>query len=423
MTIASLAAPIAAFRRPRGISLWSFIGPGCLIAVGYMDPGNWATDIAGGSRFGYALLPVVIASSLCGILLQYLALKLGLATGKNLAEHCREAFPMPVAFSLWLAAEGMIVACDLAEVIGTAIALNLLFGLPLLYGVVVTGFDTLIFLSLQRRGFGTISAMAVVVVVTVVCCFVTELVLAGPRLTDIAYGLARSDQIFHSRDMLYLGIGILGATVMPHNLYLHSELAKKRRTDRSFVQSLRLASLDSFGALTLAGFVNIAILMLAASTFYISGHHDIADISQAYHMLEPILGGTLGAMLFGTALLMAAQSSTIAATMAGESIMQGFLQLKIAPWKRRLVTRSLAIIPAVVIIIALGDKSLGTLLISSQVILCMQLPLAIIPLILFTSRKQIMHEARNHIAVTITASVIGLLILSGNCWLLFSLIT
>lgn len=397
-------------------------GPGAMIAVGYMDPGNWATDIAGGSKFGYALLPVVIGSSICGILLQYLALKLGLVTGKNLAEHCREAFPKPMVFGLWLAAEGMIIACDLAEVIGTAIALNLLFGVPLLYGVFVTALDTLVFLTLRHRGLGSIQAMIAVVLFTVVGCFAAELVLAGPQLKDIVLGVSQSNQIFHSQEMLYLGIGILGATVMPHNLYLHSDLAKKRRNIIPMKQSIKLASLDSCGSLTLAAFVNIAILMVAAATFYTTGHNNIADIQNAYHFLSPVLGTGLAATLFAVALLLSAQSSTITATMAGETIMQGFLNLRIAPWKRRLITRSLAIIPAVIIIAIFGDAYLGKLLISSQVILSLQLPLAMLPLIVFTNRKTIMGLYKNHLLVGVIAFFIGFLILGANCWLLTKLI-
>ena len=397
-------------------------GPGALIAIGYMDPGNWATDLAGGSKFGYALLPVVVGSSLCGMLLQYLALKLGLVTGKNLAEHCREAFPKPVVFALWLAAEGMIIACDLAEVIGTAIALNLLFGVPLVYGVLITALDTLIFLALQKRGFGAIQAMLTVVLATVVGCFAVELMIAGPQIKDIAHGLSRSNEIFRSHDMLYLGVGILGATVMPHNLYLHSDLAKKRRANISMINALKIASFDSLRSLSLAAFVNIAILMVAAATFYTAGHHSVTDIQQAYHMLTPLLGGTLAAALFGIALLLSAQSSTITATMAGESIMQGFLKLRLAPWKRRMITRSLAIIPAVLIILLSGDASLGKLLISSQVVLSIQLPLAILPLILFTNRKSIMGEYKNHPGTVALALLIGIVILGANCWLLSSLV-
>ena len=402
--------------------LTALVGPGALIAVGYMDPGNWATDLAGGSRFGYALLPVVIGSSLCGMLLQYLALKLGLVTGKNLAKHCRDAFPRPVSLLLWVSAEVMIIACDLAEVIGTAIALNLLFGVPLVYGVLITALDTLIFLALQKRGFGAIQAMLTVVLATVVGCFAVELMIAGPQIKDIAHGLSRSNEIFRSHDMLYLGVGILGATVMPHNLYLHSDLAKKRTANISMKKALKIASLDSLGSLSLAAFVNIAILMVAAATFYSAGHHNVTDIQQAYHMLTPLLGGTLAAALFGIALLLSAQSSTITATMAGESIMQGFLKLRLAPWKRRLITRSLAIIPAVTIILLSGDTSLGKLLISSQVILSIQLPLAILPLIFLTNRKSIMGEYKNHPGTVVLASVIGLLILGANCWLLSSLV-
>ena len=402
--------------------LMALAGPGALIAIGYMDPGNWATDLAGGSKFGYALLPVVVGSSLCGMLLQYLALKLGLVTGKNLAEHCREAFPKPVVFALWLAAEGMIIACDLAEVIGTAIALNLLFGVPLVYGVLITALDTLIFLALQKRGFGAIQAMLTVVLATVVGCFAVELMIAGPQIKDIAHGLSRSNEIFRSHDMLYLGVGILGATVMPHNLYLHSDLAKKLRANISMINALKIASFDSLRSLSLAAFVNIAILMVAAATFYTAGHHSVTDIQQAYHMLTPLLGGTLAATLFGIALLLSAQSSTSTATMAGESIMQGFLKLRLAPWKRRMITRSLAIIPAVLIILLSGDASLGKLLISSQVVLSIQLPLAILPLILFTNRKSIMGEYKNHPGTVALALLIGIVILGANCWLLSSLV-
>jgi manganese transport protein len=398
------------------------MGPGYLIAVGYMDPGNWATDLASGSRFGYALLPVVIGASMAAMLLQYLALKLGLATGKSLSEHCREHFPTPITIALWMSAETMIIACDMAEVIGTAIALNLLFGLPLIYGVILTAADTLLFLALRRRGLRTLESLVMVAVITVVGCFVAEMYLIPTHLQAILTGLGGSTELFHSKDMLYLAVGIMGATIMPHNLYLHSEVAKQHRNRRPIGEAIRLMTTDSTFALFLAAFVNCAILLLAVGAFYATGQNNVVDISQAYHLLSPVVGTSLAAILFAIALLLTGQTSTITATMAGESIMQGFLGLRAKPWMRRLITRCLAIIPAVVIILWQGDTGIGRLLITSQVVLSMQLPLAIIPLLMFTNKAGIMGSYKNKPLLMVAVSTLAIVIIAANCWMVTKLV-
>jgi manganese transport protein len=315
---------------------------------------------------------------------------------------------------LWASAETMIIACDMAEVIGTAIALNLLFGLPLIYGVVITAADTLLFLALRRHGLRTLESIVMIAVIMVVGVFVAELYFVHPQLGVVFGGMAGSTQLFHSRDMIYLAIGIVGATIMPHNLYLHSEIAKQQHARRTVTEEIKLMTFDSTFSLSLAAFVNCAILILAAGVFYTTGRHDVVDIGQAYHLLTPILGTSLAAILFAVALLLTGQTSTITATMAGESIMQGFLGLRAKPWLRRLITRSLAIVPAVVIILWQGDSSIGRLLISSQVILSLQLPLAIIPLIWFTRKNAIMNEMKNRSLITFIATVLAIVIVLAN---------
>ncbi len=422
MTTASIRSTYNELPALKWRRILAAVGPGYLIAVGYMDPGNWATDLAGGSRFGYALLPVVVGASLAAMLLQYLALKLGLVTGKSLAEHCREHFARPITIALWVSAETMIIACDMAEVIGTAIALNLLFGFPLIYGVILTAADTLLFLAMRRHGLRTLESLVMVAVITVVGCFVAELYLIPPHIDILVSGISDSRQLFQSKDMLYLAIGIVGATIMPHNLYLHSEVAKQHRSRRPLGETIKLMTADSTFALLLAAFVNCAILALSVGAFYMSGRHDVIDISQAYHLLTPIVGSGLAAILFALALLLTGQTSTITTTMAGESIMQGFLGLKSKAWMRRLITRCLAILPAAAIILWQGNGSLGKLLITSQVILSLQLPLAIIPLLIFTNRKEIMGTAQNHRVLMAAVSCIGIAIIGANIWMVSSLI-
>lgn len=422
MTTATFRASFVALPAFKWRRILAIVGPGYLIAVGYMDPGNWATDLAGGSRFGYALLPVVVGASLAAMLLQYLALKLGLVTGKSLAEHCREHFPRPVTVALWLSAETMIIACDMAEIIGTAIALNLLFGLPLIYGVILTAADTLMFLALRRHGLRTLESLVMVAVITVVGCFAAELYLIPPHISALIVGLSGSSQLFHSKDMLYLAIGIVGATIMPHNLYLHSEVAKQHRNSRPIGDSIKIMTADSTFALFLAAFVNCAILILAVGAFYLKGLHGVVDISQAYHLLTPIVGTGLAAILFAVALLLTGQTSTITATMAGESIMQGFLGIRRKAWARRLITRSFAIVPAIIVIAVFGSHSLGDLLISSQVILGLQLPLALLPLLFLVSNDKVMGAHKvSRLSMSLAAGI-TLIILAANFAVLRSLV-
>ncbi|HET7042874.1 MAG TPA: Nramp family divalent metal transporter [Gemmatimonadales bacterium] len=410
---------------PKGLSwwrkLWAFAGPGYLVAVGYMDPGNWATDLAGGARFGYALLSVVLLSNLMAILLQALALKLGIATGRDLAQACRDHYSRPVSFVLWILCEVAIAACDLAEVIGSAIALNLLFGLPLVVGVVVTSVDVLLILFLQHKGFRWLEALVVVLVATIAVCFGAELVLAKPAVAGLLGGLVPTGQIIRDPGMLYIAIGILGATVMPHNLYLHSSIVQTRASDPTPAgkrEAIKFATIDSTVALLFAFFINGAILVLAAATFHVAGRNDVADIGDAYRLLTPLLGTTLASTIFALALLASGQNSTITGTLAGQIVMEGFLDLRMPPWLRRLATRVIAIVPAVVVTALYGEAGTGKLLILSQVILSLQLSFAVVPLVLFTSQKQKMGEFVNSPAVTLLAWLTALAIILLNGWLL-----
>lgn len=373
--------------------LLRFTGPGLLVAVGYMDPGNWATDIEAGSRYGYGLLFVVLLSSLAAILLQTLALRLGLVAKLDLARACRERYPPGVNRALWIMAELAIVACDVAEVLGSALALKLLFGLPLLWGVAVTALDTVIVLGLTNRGVRQIEAVVLGLVATIFICFTVELALVGPDWAAVARGFVPNAKLLHDRNALYLAIGILGATVMPHNLYLHSSIVQTRRAahdDAGRRDAIRLSTIDTVVSLSLALLVNAAILMLAAAAFHANGHADVTEIQDAYHLLDPLVGSTLAALLFGVALLASGQSSTFTGTIAGQVLLEGFLDLKIAPWQRRLVTRGLALLPAFAGIWWLGDAGVGQLLVASQVVLSFQLPFAIWPLIRLTSDRALM---------------------------------
>jgi manganese transport protein len=341
---------------PRGISFWrkalAFAGPGYMVAVGYMDPGNWATDLAGGARFGYTLLSVILISNLMAILLQALALKLGIATGRDLAQACRDHYSRPVSFVLWVLCEIAIAACDLAEVIGSAIALNLLFGIPLVWGVCLTALDVLLILLLQHKGFRYLEALIIALVATVGVCFAIELVMAQPAMAGVLGGLIPTTQIVTNPAMLYIAIGILGATVMPHNLYLHSSIVQTRKVlpdESSKREAIRFATLDSTVALLFAFFINAAILILAAATFHNTGHQDVADIGDAYRLLTPLLGTTIASTLFAVALLASGQNSTITGTLAGQIVMEGFLNIRLPAWLRRLITRLIAIIPAVIV--------------------------------------------------------------------------
>ncbi|MEC4566860.1 Nramp family divalent metal transporter [Paenibacillus sp. CMAA1739] len=376
----------------------AFAGPGYMVAVGYMDPGNWATDIAGGSKFGYTLLSVILISNLMAILLQALAGKLGIATGKDLAQMCRDAYSRPVAIGLWFLCEIAIAAMDLAEVIGSAIALKLLFGLPLLYGVIITAFDVMLILLLQNKGFRALETLVIVLMATIAGCFGINLILAQPEWSGVLGGFVPDSQILTNPSMLYIAIGIMGATVMPHNLYLHSSIVQTRKYEQTSAgkrEAITFATWDSSIALMFALFINAAILIVAAAVFHTAGKTDVAEISDAYYLLSPLLGTTLASILFGVALLASGQNSTVTGTLAGQIVMEGFLNLRLSPWLRRLVTRLIAIVPAVIVTAIAGEKGAEELLVLSQVILSIQLPFAIIPLLLFTSDKKIMGEFAN----------------------------
>jgi len=410
---------------PRGVSFWrkalAFAGPGYMVAVGYMDPGNWATDIAGGARFGYTLLSVILISNLMAILLQSLALKLGIVTGRDLAQACRDHYSRPVSFVLWVLCEIAIAACDLAEVIGAAIALNLLFGIPLIWGVVLTAFDVLLILLLQNKGFRWLEAFIIALIASIGICFAVELAMARPDLAAVARGLVPTGEIVTNPMMLYIAIGILGATVMPHNLYLHSSIVQTRRVapdPASKREAIRFATLDSTVALLFAFFINAAILILAAATFHQSGHQDVADIGDAYHLLTPLLGTTAASTLFAVALLAAGQNSTITGTLAGQIVMEGFLDIRLPAWLRRLITRLIAIVPAVIVTALYGERGAAGLLILSQVILSLQLSFAVVPLVRFTGERRKMGEFTNGRVLSAGAWAVAAVIVALNGWLL-----
>lgn len=400
----------------------AYVGPGYMIAVGYMDPGNWATDIAGGSLFGYTLLSVVMLSNLVAIVLQALAGKLGIATGRDLAQACRDHYSKPVNFSLWVLCELAIAACDLAEVIGAAIALNLLFGIPLLYGVILTALDVVLLLFLQNKGFRYIETLVLILIVTIGGCFAVEMFLSKPDMIGIAKGFIPSTEIIRNPEMLYIAIGILGATVMPHNLYLHSSIVQTRQfslTSRGKREAIRFATMDSTIALLFALFINAGILILSAATFHRAGMTDVAEINDAYHLLTPLLGTTLGSVLFGVALLASGQNSTLTGTLAGQIVMEGFLNIRMKPWLRRLLTRLIAIIPAVIVTAMYGESGTAKLLILSQVILSLQLSFAVVPLVKFTNDKNKMGEFVNPLWLKIVAWVGASIIMVLNAYLLF----
>ena len=401
--------------------LAAFAGPGYLVAVGYMDPGNWATAIAGGSAFGYTLLSVVLLSNLMAMLLQALAAKLGIASGLDLAQACRDSYSAPVRITLWLLCELAIIACDLAEVLGTAIALKLLFGISLPLGVAITAFDVLIILGLQHYGFRKLEAFIIALLVVIACCFAIELALAHPGFADMAGGLVPQAEIASNPMMLYIAIGILGATVMPHNLYLHSSIVQTRnypRTPSGKREAFRLATIDSTIALALAFFVNAAILVLAAAVFHANGRTDVAEIQDAYQLLTPMLGASGASIVFAIALLASGQNSTITGTLAGQIVMEGFLDIRLPPWLRRTITRALAVIPAAAVVIAWGDSGAAQLLVLSQVILSLQLPFAVIPLVRFTNDPVKMGVLANGRWVRWTAWAIAAIIVALNLLLL-----
>jgi len=411
-----------------GTSTWrkllAFAGPGYLVAVGYMDPGNWATDLAGGSQFGYTLLSVVLLSNLMAVLLQGLSSKLGIVTGRDLAQACRDHYSKPVSFMLWALCELAIAACDLAEVIGSAIALNLLFNIPLPLGVALTALDVLVLLYLQHKGFRVLEALVIVLVATVGFCFLFEIILARPEFAPMMRGFIPDREILTNRNMLYVSIGILGATVMPHNLYLHSSIVQTRRyeeTPAGRKEAVRFAFIDSTIALSIALFINAAILIVAAATFHTSGNTEVAEIQDAHKLLTPLLGAG-ASTVFALALLASGQNSTLTGTLAGQIVMEGFLNIRLRPWLRRLITRLIAIVPAALTAIFYGASGTARLLIFSQVILSLQLSFAVFPLVMFTSDKHKMGSFVNApwlkgLAYTV-AGVIAVL----NGWLLVTTI-
>src|SRR5437667_4009341 len=399
----------------------AFAGPGYLVAVGYMDPGNWATDLGGGSRFGYSLLSVILLSNLMAILLQGLAAKLGIATGRDLAQACRDHYSRPVSLFLWVLCEIAIAACDLAEVIGSAIALNLLFGIPLPYGIVITALDVLLVLYLQHKGFRLLEALVTALIATIAGCFLFEILISRPEAGAIAAGFLPDPTILTDGEKLYLAIGILGATVMPHNLYLHSSIVQTRRYEESAAgkrEAVKYAFIDSTIALTFALFINAAILVVAAATFHTTGHSGVAEIQDAYRLLTPLLGVTGASAVFAFALLASGQNSTLTGTLAGQIVMEGFLNIRIRPWLRRLITRLIAIVPAVLTAIFFGESGTAQLLILSQVILSLQLSFAVFPLVRFTSDRVKMGEFVNPRWLVALAYVVALLIAAFNVWLL-----
>ncbi|MBA2688855.1 MAG: Nramp family divalent metal transporter [Gemmatimonadaceae bacterium] len=401
----------------------AFAGPGYLVAVGYMDPGNWATDLAGGSQFGYALLTVILMSNLMAILLQGLSSKLGIVTGRDLAQACRDHYSRPVSFALWILCELAIAACDLAEVIGSAIALNLLFGIPLPLGIAITALDVLFVLYLQNKGFRLLEALVIALVVTVGACFLFEMILAQPPISDVLRGFIPSTEIVTNPSMLYVAVGILGATVMPHNLYLHSSIVQTRKyeeTTEGKKEAVKFAFIDSTLALSIALFINAAILIIAAATFHTSGHNEVAEIQDAYKLLTPLLGAG-ASTVFALALLASGQNSTLTGTLAGQIVMEGFLNIRLRPWLRRLITRAIAIVPAAIVAILYGESGTARLLILSQVILSMQLSFAVFPLVGFTSDKMKMGEFVNPLWLRILAYFVALIIAGLNIWLLLQI--
>lgn len=410
----------------REFSKWkkylAFAGPGFLIAVGYMDPGNWATDLAGGSRFGYTLLSVVLLSGLMAMLLQHLSLKLGIVKGRDLAQASHDRYPRWVSRVLWIMAEIAITACDLAEVIGSAIALNLLFRLPILIGVAVTALDTLLLLYLQHKGLRYLEALVVSLITVIIASFAIEIFLSHPQIIPLLTGFIPTTALITNKELLYIGIGILGATVMPHNLYLHSALVQSRDfgvSKQDKASAIRYATLDSNIALVFATLVNAAILIVAAAVFFMHGTGEVAEIQQAYRLLAPLLGTGAAGIIFAVALLASGHNSTITGTLAGQVVMEGFINLHIKPWQRRLITRSLAIIPAIVIVWLYGSHGLASLLISSQVILSMQLPFAVIPLVAFTGSKKYMGRFANSPWLSALSWLVTGAILFFNGWLIW----
>ncbi len=422
----SLPEVFRSIKVPRDAGFWrkllAYAGPGFLVSVGYMDPGNWATDLAGGARYGYTLLSVILISNLIAILLQHLCVKLGVVTGRDLAQACRDHYPKPVVWMLWFLCEAAIAACDLAEVIGSAIGLQLLFGIPLTWGCVITTLDVMIVLLLQNRGFRYVEALVITLILTIGGCFAAEMIFARPDLGGIATGFVPTTAIFKDREMLFVAIGILGATVMPHNLYLHSSIVQTRnfnRDDEGKAEAIKFATIDSTFALMFALFINAGILIVAAAAFHTTGHSDVAEIQHAYKLLTPVLGVGIASTLFAIALLASGQNSTLTGTLAGQIVMEGFLNIRLKPWLRRLITRLIAVVPAVCVIGWFGEDKTTDLLIWSQVILSMQLSFAVVPLLRFTDEKAKMGRFTNPAWIKIPAWISAIIIIVLNFKLLF----
>ena len=399
----------------------AFFGPGYLVAVGDMDPGNWATSLAGGSRFGYALLTVALVSNIMAIVLQSLCARLAIGSGRDLAQACRDAFPRPVGIVLWILAEIAIIGTDIAEVIGTAIGLNLIFGIPLELGVVITALDVFLILYLQKLGFRWVEALVITLLGVITVCFTIQIALADPDWGQVILGFAPTTEIVTNPDMLYLALGILGATVMPHNLYLHSGIVQTRAYGTTVPQkreALKFATLDSTIALMFALLVNASILILAAATFHKTGQTTVAELGEAHSLLAPLLGLAIAPTLFGIALLCCGINSTVTATLAGQIVMEGFLNIRLAPWLRRLITRGIAIIPAAGVTILFGDGGTAQLLILTQVVLSLQLSFAVFPLVMFTSDRAKMGELTAPYWLTAFAWLIAIVIALLNIKLL-----
>lgn len=400
----------------------AYAGPGYLVSVGYMDPGNWATDLAGGAKFGYALLSVILLSNLMAILLQSLCVRLGVATGRDLAQACRDYFSPRVSFLLWIICEIAISACDLAELLGSAIGLQLLFGIPLVWGVCITALDVMMVLFLQGKGFRYIEALVITIIAIIGGCFIAEIIFAKPDAGGVLLGYVPQLEILQNQGMLYIAVGILGATVMPHNLYLHSSIVQTRawqETAEKKWEAIKFGTIDSTVALSIALFINSAILILSAATFHFSGYQEVAEIQDAYKLLSPVLGVGSASAIFAFALLASGQNSTLTATLAGQIVMEGFLNFRLRAWLRRLLTRLVAIVPALISIIWLGEGSTTNLLVFSQVILSLQLPFAVIPLVMFTSNRRLMGEFVNPFWLKAVAWLVASIIVGLNSWLLF----
>lgn len=430
VSMPSLPEVFSSVKVPTHGSFWkkllAFVGPGLMVSVGYMDPGNWATDIAGGAKFGYTLLAVIFISNIFAMVLQHLSLKLGIVAERDLAQACRDNYSKPVSMVLWVLCEIAIAACDLAEVIGAAIALNLLFGIPMAVGVVITVLDVLVILFFQYKGFRYIETLVAGLITIIFGCFAYEIIVSKPEVAAMFSGLIPSPQIITNPEMLYIAIGILGATVMPHNLYLHSSIVQTRayeRTEEGKKSAIKFATIDSTAALFLAFFINAAILIVSAAAFHGTAYGDIADITDAYKLLDPVLGVTAAGMLFAIALLASGQNSTITGTLSGQIVMEGFLNIRLKPWLRRLITRLIAVIPALIVTIMYGEKGTTSLLILSQVILSIQLSFAVVPLVMFTSDKKKMGKFVNKPWLKYTTWLISLIIIAFNVFLLYETFT